>query len=154
MTIMDAFFATCSTLFAAINGEVLFISLFLAAAGYMFWKWNKNPDADFDALNLFKTNNFEDIYKVGYAIGFGIVMWCFVLVTKNKNLDVWMLLVFCGFVLGPPVFNNVLKAISGRGKGPDDDRKKKDDDCDDDKDGHGHGHGDGPGGPGGPGGRR
>jgi len=109
---MEAFFITLVTLFNHINGEVLFIGIFLSIAFGFLWSWNRNPDIDFDASNLFKTNGHEDISKIVYSFFSACLMWSLIIQVKNKNLDFYMLAIYCGFAFGPTLFNSTLRTIS------------------------------------------
>lgn len=139
MNVMDALFTTCSYILNSLNSEVFFVTTFLTIIFYVLWKWTKNPNADFDALNLFKTNGHEDVYKLGYVLFAGLLGWALIIQVKNKTLDIYMLLTYCGFAFGPPMFNSTLRVISNifgrnggpslgfsRDAGPSDDKEKKD----------------------------
>ena len=108
-----------STVMQYWNGEVAAVCLAIFIIGGLLYTWDKDPDIDFEFIKFFKTGGQEDPYKAIYILFSLILSWGFIIMTKNKDMDVWKLIVFCAYAFGPPMFNSALKVISSVfGKAP------------------------------------
>lgn len=116
MSYLDFMFDTLIKLFTVLgslwNGEIAALCLIVTAIFVLLYRSDQNPHVDFEMINFVKTNGQEDPYKIVYLLLSMVIGWGFILLIKNKALDVWMLIVFCGYAFGPPMFNSTLRVIT------------------------------------------